>query len=186
MAVSETRQAAKERPTAGRVPGPGRGAGAAARPGLAVVAAVVLALALAATPGRGEGRGKDVLAGPVPARVLRVIDGDTLTVRARIWLGQEVEVRVRIAAVDAPELKGGCARERALAREARALVEATIGAGEVVLRDIRYGKFAGRVLARVESGGEDLAGLLRAAGLARAYGGGRRGSWCETAAAAGP
>ena len=35
---------------------------------------------------------KDVLAGPVPAEVVRVVDGDTLLVRAEIWLGQTVEV----------------------------------------------------------------------------------------------
>ena len=47
---------------------------------------------------------KESLAGPVPATVERVIDGDTLVVRARIWHGQEIIVRVRLANVDTPEL----------------------------------------------------------------------------------
>ena len=52
------------------------------------------------------------------------------------------------------------------------------------LRDIRYGKYAGRVLARVEiAGGEDLGRGLMAAGLARPYAGRARTSWCEEAGA---
>ncbi len=50
----------------------------------------------------------------------------------------------------------------------------------VRLREIRYGKFAGRVLARVETlDGTDLGQGLLAAGLARPYDGRRRASWCE-------
>ena len=48
----------------------------------------------------------ELLPGPVPGRVMAMIDADTLAVAARIWLGQEVEVRVRLAGVDAPELRG--------------------------------------------------------------------------------
>ncbi len=142
--------------------------------------ALVLVAVLAAAPTGA----RETLPGPIPARVLRVIDGDTLAVKARIWLGQEVEVSVRVDGIDAPELKGRCHRERTLASRARALVESHVGGGEVVLRRIRYGKFAGRVLADVQTpAGEDLAGLLRAAGLAQAYGGGRRATWCERAGA---
>jgi endonuclease YncB( thermonuclease family) len=124
------------------------------------------------------------LAGPVPARVMSVLDGDTIEVRARIWLGQEVRARVRLAGIDAPELDGRCVRERGLAADARAFLAArlTPSAGEhaeVHLHDIRYGKFAGRVLARVEAlDGEDLGRSLLAAGLARPYKGGRRAPWC--------
>jgi endonuclease YncB( thermonuclease family) len=50
-----------------------------------------------------------VLAGPVMARVIRVYDGDTILVRARIWVDQEIEIRVRLAGVDTPEIKGQCA-----------------------------------------------------------------------------
>lgn len=131
------------------------------------------------------------LAGPVPAQVLSVIDGDTIEVRAVIWLGQVLSTRVRLAGIDAPELRGKCARERALAVRARDYLLAKLAAkledGErawVRLRDIRYGKYAGRVLARVETaGGEDLGRGLMAAGLARPYAGRARESWCEEAGA---
>ena len=42
----------------------------------------------------------------VPARVVRVIDGDTVEVLARPWPGQTIQAIVRLAGVDAPELRG--------------------------------------------------------------------------------
>ena len=125
------------------------------------------------------------LAGPVPAQVTRVIDGDTLQVRARIWLGHEVATRVRLADIDAPESSAACPRARRLADEATAFVTAKLGLGDgetrqVWLKDIRYGKYAGRIVARVELvGGEDLGQALLAAGLAQPYDGRRRRPWCE-------
>ena len=108
-----------------------------------------------------------------------VIDGDTIVVRARIWLGQEVETRVRLTGADAPELDGGCEVERRLARRARDFVRDKAAGGQVVLSHIAYGKYAGRVLARVRiPGGEDFSEALIKAGLARPYGGGRRRTWC--------
>ena len=64
-------------------------------------AILVVLLVLWAAPSAGAARG-DVLAGPVPAVVEDVIDGDSLKVRAHIWLGQDVAVHVRLAGVDAP------------------------------------------------------------------------------------
>ncbi len=146
--------------------------------------------ALCAAPaGLGTAQAGERLAGPVPAQVIAVIDGDTLEVRARIWLGQELRTRVRLAGIDAPELKGKCAQERSLAAQARAYLSARLApregrAAQVWLRNIRYGKYAGRVLARVETaGGEDLSRGLLAAGLARPYAGRARATWCAEAGA---
>jgi endonuclease YncB( thermonuclease family) len=127
----------------------------------------------------------ETLTGPLPARVVEVVDGDTLGVRVRIWLDQEVTTRVRLAGIDAPELRGLCERERTLARRAAAFVVGKVMAeapedNVVRLTDVRYGKYARRVVARVETrDGEDLGQALLDAGLARAYDGGRRLSWCE-------
>ena len=116
---------------------------------------------------------------PVPARVLRVVDGDTLVVRARVWPGHQVETLVRLKGIDAPELKAGCERERALAHQARSFLEQHAAEGPAWLSDIRFGKYAGRVLARVTvDSGADLSMQLLAVGLARAYAGGARLSWC--------
>ena len=137
----------------------------------------LLSVWLGPTPGRAEA---EVLPGPLPARVVEVVDGDTLEVSARIWLGQAVRVRVRLAGVDAPELRGKCAAERRTAGRAKAFLATAIGDGEIRLSQIRYGKYAGRVLARIAAAdGRDLGQALLAQGLARAYAGGKRVSWCR-------
>lgn len=141
------------------------------------VAAAAWALTLGVVPAAVTG---ETLSGPVAAQVLGVIDGDTVVVRARVWLGQDIEVRVRLEGIDAPEIRGRCPRERALALRAQALVAAKLEGRTITLTDIQYGKYAGRVLARVATeDGEDLSRALLKAGLARPYRGGRRLSWCR-------
>ncbi len=128
---------------------------------------------------------KETLAGPVPAVVERVIDGDTLAVVANIWLGQSIRIVVRIDGVDAPEMRGKCESERDLALAATNYLKPLEGE-RVLLTQIANGKFAGRVLARVshaETG--DLSDALVAAGMARIYSGGVRTSWCEAVIATG-
>jgi micrococcal nuclease len=120
------------------------------------------------------------LPGPYAGAVDRVIDGDTIAVRVTVWLGQELAVLVRVRGMDAPELRGDCASEKARAGDAAAALEQLIGGRPVVLRDIEGDKYFGRVLSNVATaGGTDVATALIAAGLARPYDGGERLSWCE-------
>ena len=138
-------------------------------------AMALLGLGILAAPVHG----RDTIMGPVEAEVVRVIDGDTVVVRARIWLGQHIETRVRLEGVDAPELTGSCKRERRMAQQARSFMQSLIGGRGVLLRGIAFGKYGGRVIARVETAdGEDCSRALIRAGLARAYDGGRKVSWC--------
>jgi endonuclease YncB( thermonuclease family) len=138
--------------------------------------AVALCVSISATAAAGE-----VLPGPIAARVLRVLDGDTLEVAARIWLEQELTVRVRLDGVDAPEARGRCPRERALALRAKDLI-AGAARDEVALTRIRYDKYGGRVVARVTGGdGRDLSESLLAEGLAHRYDGGHKRGWCDAA-----
>src|SRR3954454_8376143 len=67
--------------------------------------------------------------GPISAELLRVIDGDTIEVRARIWLDLDLTTRVRLAGIDAPELNGGCAEERRLAGMAKLALAEELGSG---------------------------------------------------------
>jgi endonuclease YncB( thermonuclease family) len=139
-------------------------------------------LILAPRPGREDGLGAEVLTGPVQATLIEVIDGDTLKVRARIWLGQEVETSVRLSGIDAPEHNGTCASERRLAAAATEFLHRQLAEGALVLNDIVHDKYGGRVVARVATeDGRDLGRSLVAAGLARHYDGGARPDWCAAA-----
>lgn len=123
------------------------------------------------------------LPGPVPARVVDVIDGDSLRVRALIWVGQELETVVRLAGIDAPELRGRCAGERQAAARARDRLERLLGDGNIRLREVRLDKYGGRVLAQVETPrGEDVARRMLEEGLVRRYDGAARANWCEASA----
>jgi endonuclease YncB( thermonuclease family) len=109
--------------------------------------------------------------------MVRVVDGDTLAVRALIWPGQHIDIKVRLAGVDAPELfRPHCAGERLRANEARDFLIRRTGP-QVTLKSVHLGKYAGRVIARVEnSDGEDLSALLLAAGLAHSMA--NKEGWC--------
>lgn len=140
------------------------------------VRALILAVAMAAP---APALAADRLAGPVPATLLRVVDGDTLELRVQIWLDQELIVKARLAGVDAPELtRPGCPAERALAEQARDFViRETAGEAPLVLSAIEHDKYAGRVVASVTTGaGQDLSAALLRSGLADIYGEGR--DWC--------
>ncbi len=136
------------------------------------------------------------LPGPYEAEVISVYDGDTFTVRVHpgrdfyvdIWPGLTVNLgldnisiktSVRLRGVDTPELRGKCEEEKEQARLARAFTIQALESG-ATLTEVKKGKYAGRVIATVTlAGGKDLAEELIAAGLGRAYDGGKREGWCD-------
>ena len=111
-----------------------------------------------------------------------IVDGDTLRVDASADFPPELaNLLVRLRGIDAPGYGrlGKCDAERALGHDAAIFVaEAVGGAERVVMRNLEWGKWGGRVIADVEIDGRSLAGLVLDAGLARAYDGGPRGGWC--------
>lgn len=150
----------------------------------AAAAAMAAAGAVAGAAGLACASATEMLPGPVPAEVVRVVDGDTIEVRARIWLGQEVTTLVRLAGIDTPELHGGCTESRALAAQARQRLAAVVASHRVTLHEVRYDAHGGRVVAQVRSeAGIDVTEPLLAVGLARPYSGhGPRPDWCSVAA----
>lgn len=124
----------------------------------------------------------EILPGPIPATLVRVIDGDTVEVRAQIWLGQQVQVAVRLAGIDAPELRSRCVAERERA-EAAAIHLRPLEGAAVSLTNVMNDKYGRRIRAdihHVEMGA--LGVSLMNAGLARPYDGRRRESWCAEVA----
>lgn len=144
--------------------------------------AVTLALTVIAAGGPQAVAGER-LAGPVRGEALRVIDGDSLEVRARLWLGLDLTVQVRIRGIDAPEtgFRAKCSSERRMGAAAKdRLVDLAVG--ELMLANISADKYGGRVDADVSNGaGTDLKTAMLASGLARAYDGKKRSDWCDLA-----
>lgn len=119
---------------------------------------------------------RDEIAGPVDARIVRVIDGDTLLVEAMPWPQQTMKVYVRIRGIDAPEMHSKCAIVRRAALDARhALEELTTQSGRIKLTRIAGDKYFGRILADVTlANGRNPAQDLISTGHAGRYDGGRK------------
>ena len=114
-----------------------------------------------------------------PAEVLRVIDGDTFEARVRVWPGLDVDTKVRLRGIDAAELHARCADELARAQAARVALQSLLAAGGVTVSDVGVDKYGGRVDARVATrASADVSAAMLSGNFARAYDGGRRGSWC--------
>jgi micrococcal nuclease len=114
------------------------------------------------------------------SEVTSIYDADTFRANIPGWpsvVGKRISIRVN--GVDAPEIRGKCAREKAGARAAKQHTVAMLrGARSIELRNIRRGKYF-RLLADVYTDGKNLAQSLIQAGLARPYHGGRRKGWCD-------
>jgi len=120
---------------------------------------------------------------PYPARVVRVIDADTLDLDVAVWPDITVRTRVRLAGVNAPESGGAgvTACELAAGRRAKAYTEQwvrlsrTDSLAVTITGTDKYGRTLGRIVA----GNRDLAEQLVGTGHARRYAGGRRAPWCD-------
>lgn len=83
------------------------------------------------------------------AKVISVYDGDTLTVD--IDLGFSIvmhNIKLRLAGIDTPEIRGGTAETKKAARDARDFVREKCLGKEIYLQTLKKGKY-GRYIATV-------------------------------------
>jgi len=164
-------------------------AGATVGPSLAPAVAPVMAPAL--PPSLAAARGGELPQSAVPssqrldprlvypADVLRVIDGDTFEARVRVWPGLDVDTKVRLRGIDAPELHARCSDELVKAQAARAALETILAEGGVAVSRVGVDKYGGRVDAVASTRNTaDVSAAMLNGGWARSYDGGRRGTWC--------
>ncbi len=120
-----------------------------------------------------------IFRGPVEAKVVRVLDGDTFLADAQVWPGQTVRVNIRIRGIDAPEMKARCGAERVAAIRARDELAALLSGEAVAISNVAGAKYYGRVLADVSNAdGVEIASVMVDRKLVRRYAGGRRAGWC--------
>ena len=117
----------------------------------------------------------------VISKVTSVYDGDTF--RANIpnyppLIGENIGIRIN--GIDTPEIRGKCAKEISLAKDAQRFAEKTLRSAKVVeLRNLQRGKYF-RIVADVYADGVNVGGRLIEEGLAVAYDGGRKTKdWCK-------
>jgi endonuclease YncB( thermonuclease family) len=115
----------------------------------------------------------------IPVEIIRVIDGDTVEVRAHVWLDQMIMTRVRLRSIDAPELRAGCPEEARKAAAARDALVTLLDSGKIYLTGLGRDKYGGRVLGDLLTAeGHSISARMLTTGHARPYAGGKRQGWC--------
>ncbi len=118
-----------------------------------------------------------------PAKVLRVIAGDTVEITAD-WIIQPLDPKLslRVLGIDTPE-KGflaKCGREIELGLKAAEYTTAAVATAKKIRVDIQgWGKYGGSVLGELYLDGRPLSQLLINEGLAVKYNGRAKKSWCD-------
>jgi len=146
------------------------------------IALAIAATALLATPPLAA----DPLAtvtGPIAGIVAKTIDGDTVEVDAQPWPDMTINVRIRLADIQAPEIfHPGCSAEADAGRAAAVYIQSILAPGHsVTLHNVRPGKYARRMAADIKiEYGQNVAALLVQAGHAKPWPkNGQKPSWCQ-------
>lgn len=119
--------------------------------------------------------------GPVSAKVIKIIDGDTVLVDATPWPSQTIRIYVRLRDIDTPEIKSKCKKERIAAYQAKQALTKLMGGDTITLHHIAGGKYYGRILADIKThSGLNASDQMLKIGHAKPYKKGRRKSFCQT------
>lgn len=113
--------------------------------------------------------------------VTRVIDGDTVEVKVPGLPPELTHLRVRLRDVDTPETRRPkCAREKDRGQGATRYTKMRVAeARRIIVRNPKWGKYGGRVLADLILDGKSLSDELIDKGHGRPYRGGPRKTWCS-------
>lgn len=114
-------------------------------------------------------------------RVTGVVDGDTLRASIDGFPEPLNKVLIRINGVDTPELKGKCKKEKEMALAAKKfLTDELSSANAISLKDLKWDKYGGRILADVYFDEESVRELLIEKGFAVSYHGEKKiDHWCN-------
>jgi endonuclease YncB( thermonuclease family) len=124
---------------------------------------------------------EDIIYNFTQAKVLKVYDGDTVTIGAWYDNGWK-RFSVRIYGIDCAEIRGGTEETKKLAQEAKEYVKSLL-LNKVIDIEVLNNKMVnnkklvekyGRLLARISINGNDIADSLCQANLARPYFGGTK------------
>jgi len=114
-------------------------------------------------------------------KVIDIVDGDTIIIdtRQESKLINKLGLRVRLYGIDTPEKKGKCQKEKDLALQAKKFTKNLIDQKQVILKDVKWDKFGGRINAKIFLNDLNIGQELIKNGLAIEYFGKRKNkNWC--------
>ena len=123
------------------------------------------------------------ISNPYDYKILRVSDGDTVVFEAPFMPAPlKPQLSLRVLGVDTPEkgARAQCPSEDELAQKASMFTKDAVNKAKKVQIEIKeHDKFGGRVLGDVIIDNQRLSKMLIENGLARAYFGEKKQSWCN-------
>ena len=120
------------------------------------------------------GQGNDLTQSFNKVELASVYDGDTFRVHLSCKYGVFCKTMpIRVRGVDCPEIKGGSAETKALAKQAKAFTKNFLKSGKILLRNCGRDKYF-RLLCDVKVNGQSLGEELIKAGHAIPYDGGTK------------
>ena len=96
-----------------------------------------------------------------------------------VYDGDGLRLKMRLANIDTPEIKGGCEKEKILAIKARNFTQKFIQQHPRLNIKLVGTGYYGRPLVIVSAGAKNLNKMLIEAGLARVYKAGHKIDWCH-------
>lgn len=115
-------------------------------------------------------------------KVVDVIDGDTITINTEneSKLINRLGLKIRLRGIDTPEKKGKCRKEKELAIEATKLLKSLVYGKSVILKDVKWDKFGGRINAKIFIDNVNIGQELLKNKLAVEYFGEKKSKdWCD-------
>jgi endonuclease YncB( thermonuclease family) len=111
-------------------------------------------------------------------KVISVYDGDTVTVAFNTFGLGFFAHNIRLTGIDAPEMRGNTAEEKAAAIKARDYLRSIVDGREVAMSVVTTDKY-GRLLASLKVGDLDISAAMLSSGNAKPYSGGTREPYVE-------
>ena len=111
----------------------------------------------------------------------KVIDGDTFQIIIKEHPPELQKLSIRILHLDTPEIHGHCDLEKERAQKAKQFLDKLLPVNSLVtLKNIKYDKYGGRILADVFYNNTNIADLMKSNKLGADYEGeGPKPSWCD-------
>jgi len=116
--------------------------------------------------------------GPYDARLVRVVDGDTVELDMDVYPDITIRTHLRINGINSPELRGSLC-EKTAGQNAREYARKILAGAYLRVVNVRHGKFAGRMVGDLWVNDRSFAEIMIETGHAVAYDGGKREKWCK-------
>jgi len=111
--------------------------------------------------------------------LLKIYDGDTVYLTTELWPDNDQFMKLRIYGMDTPEIRTRKACEKAMGYRVKQFLSNYLTGKVLTLSDVKYGKYAGRVIGNLYADGVLVSKMMIDKGYAVPYFGKKKTKvWC--------